>query len=174
MHRKVLVFMVVPLLLGLTVAFPPRERMPVQKGTAEQYWNAAAGVVRIDSGQKTWFLVEPINGTFLYSTHDLGGSRFYYYISADEVFADFPRAIDQLGGQGKTVLGWAAPAFRDWEQADPLRRHPQLLILFLKEAKQEWWTQTILGSRLAFANEDFNLGLAYQRMGLFPLLKLGE
>jgi hypothetical protein len=149
--------------------------MPVQKGTTEDYWNGAAGVVRIHSGQKTWFLAEPINGTFLYCTHDLGGSRVYYYISADEVFADFPRTIDQLGGPGKTVLGWAAPAFRDWEQADPLRSHPYLLILLLKEAKQEWWTQTgLIGYRLAYTNEDFNLGLAYQRMRLFPLLKLGE
>src|SRR5437660_3560887 len=143
--RRVVVLMMVPLLLGLAVAFPSRERIPVQKGTAEDYWNGAAGVVRTHSGQKTWFLAEPINGTFLYSTHKTGGRFYYYYISADEVFADFPRTIDQLGGEGKVVLGWAEPAFCNWEQVDPLRSRPQLLILLLKEAKQEWWTQTIVG-----------------------------
>jgi hypothetical protein len=174
MHRKLLILMVLPLLLGIAVAFPPPERLPVRKGTAEDYWNGAAGVLIIDTHQRAWCLTKPINGIFLYSTGTLHGSEFHY-VSADEVFADFPRTVDQLGGEDKRVLGWAAPGFRNWEQVDPQRTNPQLLILCLRETQQDWWARTTpVETRLFVTNADFDLGMAYQRMQLLPLIQIGE
>ena len=72
------------------------------------------------------------------------------------------------------MLPWAEPAFRKWHEADPQGRDPQLLILLLREAQLEWWASKRVESRLLMAAADFDLGIAYQRMRVFPLVQLLE
>src|SRR5215472_6631532 len=60
-HGKTLVVLASVLVLGLAVAFPDLERLPVQPGTAEAYWNAAAGVRKQVVPSGSWSLVEPVN-----------------------------------------------------------------------------------------------------------------
>ena len=107
--------------------------MPVRPGTAEEYWNAAAGVRKRNIPFGAWCLTQPVNGLFLYSADNMHGSDFYQVPEA-VVLSDFPTGVEQLGGEGKIVLAWAEPAFRKWHEADPQRANPQLLIVYLKEA----------------------------------------
>jgi hypothetical protein len=170
---KLLMVLMAILLLAVAVARPHPTRVPVRPGTAEGYWDAAAGVRENVIPSGSWFLTEPVNGFFLYSRNHMHGSYFYQVPVAD-VFATFPISVDQLGGEGKRVLPWAEPGFRTWQEADPQRSNPQLLLLYLREAQLEWWASKSVESRLLLTTADFELGIAYQRLRLFPLVEFLE
>jgi hypothetical protein len=170
---KWLVLLMVVCLLGLAVAFPQPKRMPVQPGTAEEFWNAAAGVRKNVIPSGSWCFAQPVNGVFLYSEDGWHGSSFFEVPEAD-VLAHFPKSVDELGGEDMRVLGWAGPAYRKWQETDPQGGDPQLLLLCLREAQLEWWASKSVPSRNLVATADFYLGIAYQRMRLFPLVQLAE
>src|SRR5262249_5081168 len=68
----------------------------------------------------------------------------------------------------------AEPGFRTWEKGDPQLTDGQLLLVHLRAARLDWWI-TKHPESLAFQTaRDFHLGVAWERMGLIPLVQLGE
>ena len=169
---KLLVVAVALLLLGLAVASPHPKMVPIRLGTAEVYWAAATGVRgRGDLGGPADCMLQPIDGWFLYTVDHMHGSDCYRVKEA-EVLADFPKALAELGGKGKFVPEWNEDGFRNWEKADPKRTNALLLVLHLKSACLSWWIKSHPKNFPELA--DFQMGIAYQRMGQFRLVQLVE
>jgi hypothetical protein len=171
---KLVVVGVMLVILGGAIAWPHRASVPIRLGTAKGYWAAAVGVREKNIlGGPSWCLAHPIDGWFLYTADHMHGS-YFYRVAESEVLADFPKSVEQLGGDGKVVLEWAGAGFRTWEKADPQRADARLLLRHLRAARLDWWIRKYQED-LAFQTErDFHLGVAWQRMGLFPLVQLAE
>jgi hypothetical protein len=162
------------ILLGCVIALPQNEHIPIRQGTAQDFWSAATGVQEKPViGGPRWCLSTPINGWFLYAYDHMHGSWFYR-ISADEAMANFPAGVEQLPGAEGFVPEWTRAGFRTWELDDPQHSDPQLLIFHLREAKLNWWNHESRSGRHYCATRDFELGVAWQRMEEYPLLRLVE
>lgn len=171
---KVLAVAVVLVLLGCAIAWPNPKQIPIQPGTTEGYWNTAAGIQAKDTiPGGGWYFAQPIDGWFLYTADHMHGSQAYR-VPAPEVLADFPKDLAELRRDDKVVLKWAEAGFRAWEKVDPQRAKPLVLLLHLREAQLDWWIKNRPDGLLLGMQEDFDLGVAWQRMGQFPLIQMAE
>jgi len=170
---KLLVVAVLPVILAVAVASPHPRLIPVREGKAADFWSAATGVrTKGVLGGPSSCLPEPVDGWYLYASHNMHGSDFYRVPKA-QVLGTFPRGADELGGEAKIVPEWSAEGFASWEKADPERGDVNQLLQHLRMARLQWW-QKNHPELQRDVQDDFNLGIAFQRMGQFRLIQLAE
>jgi hypothetical protein len=173
-HRsRLLVVAALLLILGVAVARPHPRLIPLREGTSKDFWAAATGVrSKGTMGGPSWCLPEPVNGWFVYCSQHMHGCDFYRVPQA-EVLAAFPKGVEELRAESVFVPEWSAEGFAGWAKADPEGTDPKLLLTHLQSARLQWWISNHPES-LGYVQQDFNLGMAVQRMGDFRLVQLME
>jgi hypothetical protein len=124
-------------------------------------------------GGLSWAQARPIDPWFLYTYDHMHGS-YYYRVSEREVLANFPKNVDEVGIENKFVPDWTESGFRAWQKADAQRADAQSLLIHLKAAQMGWWIEKHPDSVPLMIEQEFCCGIAWQRMGLFPLVQLAE
>jgi hypothetical protein len=170
---KLLVVAVLLVILAVAVASPHPRLVPVREGTSKDFWSAATGVrTKGVLGGPSSCLPEPVDGWYLYASQHMHGSDFYRVPQA-EVLAEFPKGVDELGGDAMIVPEWSAEGFASWEKADPERGDVNQLLQHLRMARLQWRLKNH-PEFLRYLQDDFNLGVAFQRMSQFRLMQLAE
>ena len=172
-YRRLLIVAPFPLLLGLVVARPDPAQLPIRPGTSEGFWTAATGIREKNTlGGPSWNIVQPVDGWFLYASRNMHGSNFFRVPQA-AVLANCPSTVTDLSREGRFVPEWSSEAFSNWEKTDLERKDAHALLDHLSTARLGWWIKN-RPEYLAVVQEDFDLGIAAQRMGQFRLVQLME
>ncbi len=171
---KIAALAVVAALIAVAAANPPAALLPVRRGNAADFWSVAMTGRKGPPALSTCYCsAAPLGGWYLYAaTHFHGADVFR--VPAAEVWATCPRGPDEFGAALPGVGDWAPDAFRAWEKADPERENPGLLLLFLREAREGRERKIEPEIRAYSLAKDLYLGVAWERMQVYPLVRLGE
>ena len=170
---KVGLIVVLLALLGWAAACPFSKMVPIRQGTASGFWFAATGVREKNGIGGSACLDTPIDGWFLYSWNHMHGSDIFRVEEA-AVLASTPLDVSQLEREGTSVPEWTAAGYKAWQKVDPKRGDARLLLFHLRAARQDWWVRAHPEQPPYGPDEAFTLGIAWQRMELFPLVQFGE